>query len=119
MRIRTPLTALTIAALVAASAGAQTKTVTCKDGTTSTAVGKGACSGHGGVKKAEKTAAQAEKKIEKTEAKADQKVDKTADKAEKKIAKTEKKVAEVTCTDGTKSKGGRGACSGHGGIKKG
>lgn len=30
----------------------QTATVTCTDGTTSTSVGKGACSGHGGVKKA-------------------------------------------------------------------
>src|SRR5262249_52552184 len=118
MRARMTLTALTIAALVATAAGAQTKTVTCKDGTTSTAAGKGACSGHGGVKKASKKAEQAEKKVEKTEAKAEKKVEKTADKAEKKIEKTEKKVAEVTCTDGTKSKGGRGACSGHGGIKK-
>jgi len=29
-----------------------------------------------------------------------------------------KAAAQVTCTDGTLSKGGQGACSGHGGIKK-
>ena len=39
-------------------------------------------------------------------------------------SKTESKTAaklatkDVTCTDGTTSKGGRGACSGHGGVKK-
>src|SRR5258708_33394249 len=32
---------------------------TCKDGTTSTATGRGACSGHGGVQKAGKSAAGA------------------------------------------------------------
>src|SRR6202521_2848998 len=32
---------------------------TCKDGTTSTATGRGACSGHGGVQKAGKSAAAA------------------------------------------------------------
>ena len=122
MRARMTLTALTIAALVATAAGAQTKTLTCKDGTASTAVGKGACSGHGGVKKASKAskkAEQAEKKVEKTADKAENKVEKTADKAETKIDKAEKKeVAAVTCSDGTKGKAGRGACSGHGGIKK-
>jgi hypothetical protein len=90
---------------------AQAATI-CKDGTTSSATGKGACSGHGGVdakattasKKAEKKAEAAEKKAAKTEAKAETK---TATKA----------AAEVMCTDGTMSKPGRGACSGHGGIK--
>ncbi len=111
MRARMTLTALTIAALVATAAGAQTKTLTCKDGTASTAVGKGACSGHGGVKKASKASKKAEQ--------AEKKVEKTADKAETKIDKAEKKeVAAVTCSDGTKGKAGRGACSGHGGIKK-
>src|SRR5664279_4166936 len=36
----------------AADSGA---TTTCKDGTTSTATGRGACSGHGGVQKASKS----------------------------------------------------------------
>jgi hypothetical protein len=35
------------------------KTTACTDGTTSTSTGKGTCSGHGGVKKAAKTAAPA------------------------------------------------------------
>jgi hypothetical protein len=65
----------------------------CKDGTTSAASGKGACSGHGGV---------------------DAKATAAASKAAKAAAKT---AAQVTCTDGTLSKGGQGACSGHGGIK--
>src|SRR5512146_66559 len=60
----------------------------CKDGSTSTATGKGACSGHGGV-------------------------DTKATAAAKKAA-----AAQVMCTDGTMSKPGRGACSGHGGIKQ-
>lgn len=70
----------------AANAQAATTSV-CADGTTSTASGRGACSGHGGV-------------------------DAKATAAARKAAKT-----EVTCSDGTMSKGGRGACSGHGGIK--
>jgi hypothetical protein len=69
----------------------------CKDGTTSAAAGKGACSGHGGVDSAA-TAAAAK-----------------AAKAAKSKGKT---APQVTCTDGTMSKGGQGACSGHGGIKK-
>ena len=56
--MRTRLSAfLTVAALACLTsvAGAQAKpaTVMCKDGTTSTATGRGACSSHGGVKKAE------------------------------------------------------------------
>ena len=69
----------------------------CKDGTTSAATGKGACSGHGGV---DTKATSAEKKAEK-----------------KTEAATKTAAAEVTCTDGTMSKAGRGACSKHGGVK--
>jgi hypothetical protein len=92
----------------------------CKDATTSTVAGRGACSGHGGVdgkateaaRKATKAAAKAAKK----QAKAAEKIDeKHETKAEK---KAEKVGTMVTCTDGTASKGGRGACSSHGGIKK-
>ncbi|HEY6827993.1 MAG TPA: DUF3761 domain-containing protein [Gemmatimonadaceae bacterium] len=87
--------------------GAQATTV-CKDGTTSTTSGRGACSGHGGV---DTKATSAAKKAEKSAKKAE-----TTPKAE---AKTEaKKAAEqVTCSDGTTSKAGRGACSGHGGVR--
>lgn len=100
----------------------------CKDGSTSTATGKGACSGHGGVDTkataAAKKAATAQAKAEaKAEAKAAAKAAKTEAKTESKAAKPEPKTqataaAEVMCTDGTMSKPGRGACSGHGGIKQ-
>lgn len=85
---------------------AQGTTSICKDGTTSAASGRGACSGHGGVdekatsaakkaakseaKKAAKTEAAAEKKAAaKTEAKADKKAAAKTEKAEaKREAKT-------------------------------
>lgn len=77
--------------------------VTCKDGTTSTATGRGACSGHGGVdraaKKAAKTAAKADAKVAKTEAKADAKVAKTEAKADTK----EMKAAEKATSKAVKS----------------
>jgi hypothetical protein len=79
-------------ALVLGSGGrplsAQAVASVCKDGATSTASGRGACSGHGGVDAA-KTAA----------------------------AKAASAPAQVTCADGTMSPGGRGACSHHGGIR--
>jgi hypothetical protein len=92
-------------------------TVPCKDGTTSTVSGRGACSGHGGVngeakaaqEKASNTAKKTAKKAEKAEEKSETKAQEKAEKAEAKMVK---------CTDGTESKGGRGACSGHGGIMK-
>ena len=92
----------------------------CKDGSTSTATGKGACSGHGGV---DTKATAAAKKAATAQAKAATKAAKTEAKAESKAARPEPKTqpkvaAEVVCTDGTVSKPGRGACSGHGGIKQ-
>ena len=113
-----------LALVFSTTAQAQQGTSTpCKDGTTSTVSGRGACSGHGGVdgeklaaqKKAANAAKKAVKKAEKTEEKAEKRADKAEDKAEKREEKAEKM---VTCTDGTQSKGGRGACSGHGGIAK-
>jgi hypothetical protein len=110
-------------------------TTTCKDGTTSTATGKGACSGHGGVKKtaakAAKTEAKADTKAAKAENKADAKVAKADNKADAKVAKSESKAAKTTtasnadasgatakCKDGTYSHAAsrRGACSRHGGV---
>jgi hypothetical protein len=82
---------------------ADAQAATCKDGTTSAATGRGACSGHGGVAPAPKRAAV-------RAAKADVRAAKTAAKAA---------ASEVTCADGSMSAGGRGACSGHGGINKG
>ena len=78
---------------------------TCTDGTTSTAAGKGACSGHGGVQKASPGTAGAM----------------TAPaKATPPASTTPSPPAGATakCKDGTysKSKGRSGACSKHGGV---
>ena len=99
--------ALILAALLAAptiaNAQAAEATVICKDGTTSKG-GKGACSGHGGV---DKKATKASKE--------------PAGAATKPSAASSTGAAEettVVCKDGTTSKGGRGACRGHGGVDK-
>jgi len=108
--------AATLVALAAfgPNLNAQGATSVCKDGTTSSASGKGACSGHGGVDSKATAAAKSAAKAAKADAK---KADaKTAAKADTKTAA--KGAAQVTCTDGTTSKGGQGACSGHGGIAR-
>jgi hypothetical protein len=77
---------------------------TCKDGTTSTATGRGACSGHGGVQKAATTKAAP-----------------AAPAAAAPAAPAEPAASGTpsTCKDGTTSMAtGRGACSGHGGVQK-
>jgi hypothetical protein len=86
---------------LAADSGAPT---TCKDGTTSTATGRGACSGHGGVQKAATTKAAP-----------------AAPAAAEPAAPAAPAAsgAPSTCKDGTTSMAtGRGACSGHGGVQK-
>lgn len=89
----------------AATAQAQKAASVCKDGTTTTTTGRGTCSGHGGVDKA---ASKAAAKTVKREVKA-------ATAVTKRAAGT--KVTTV-CEDGTTSSAtGRGACSGHGGVK--
>jgi hypothetical protein len=75
----------------------------CKDGTTAEKAGRGACSGHGGVNKTAgaSTAAPA------------------AGAAATSSSTSSSSSGPVTCKDGTTSdKGGRGACSGHGGVNK-
>lgn len=128
--MRTRLLSLLSAAGVALVFGAATATAQgtastiCKDGSRSAVTGRGACTSHGGVDaKATEAARNAAKKVAKSESKAATKVAKTEAKAETKVAKAETKAAEKTakmvkCTDGTMSKGGRGACSHHGGIAK-
>lgn len=96
-RILAAAVALLTIGLYSARLDAQAAGSVCKDGTTSTASGKGACSGHGGVDASATAAAK-----------------KGAKKAETAKAAS---APEVTCADGTTSKGGRGACSKHGGIK--
>lgn len=80
------------AALSPSSARAQAATASvCKDGTSSAASGRGACSGHGGV-------------------------DKAATKAAKSTTTGKVAASQVACADGTTSKARRGACSHHGGV---
>lgn len=120
---------VSFAAPGSAFAQTTTKKVECKDETYSTA-GRGACSGHGGVKesKAEKagdkvkesakkaaraTAEAAETVGDKTK-EAAKKVGRAADKAEDKVSDK----ATAKCKDGTMSyaKSRSGACSRHGGV---
>jgi hypothetical protein len=124
--MRTRLSALiSVVALACLTsvAGAQAKaaTVTCNDGTTSTATGRGACSSHGGVKKdTTKAGSKTATKTSTTKpASTTPKTTKPADTTKaKSTGKTATKPAMVKCADGTTSKGGQGACSGHGGIAK-
>jgi hypothetical protein len=133
---------LTIAALLllsATTASAQSQ-VACMDGSRS-ASGRGACSGHGGIKTAARKAeakadAKAAKAVKAAERKADAKVavaEKRADAADRKAAKAERKAAVVgrnddhdakgataECKDHTYShaKSHQGACSAHGGVAR-
>ena len=124
----------------AAPLGAQGKakgTAVCKDGTTTSAAGRGACSGHGGVDSAATKATNASRKAAKAEAKEARAVASknssraaaataTAQKAEKKAAKAEERAAHdsvgatAQCKDGTFSHAAttQGACSRHGGVAR-
>lgn len=76
--------------------------VTCKDGTASTATGRGACSGHGGVNKTK--AAKSDAKVAKTDAKASSKASKADVKADAKDTKAEVKAdTKSTTKSATKS----------------
>ena len=109
LRTRNGILVLVIAAvfglMTAASLQAQAAASICKDGTTSTATGRGACSGHGGV---DKKAVSHQKKIVKQETKAAKAVTRT----------TAGTRVTTICMDGTTSNAtGRGTCSGHGGAR--
>jgi hypothetical protein len=131
--------ALFILSLAAAPLTAQGTSAVCKDGSPSASSGRGACSGHGGVdakatasanakaakmeKKTAEAAARVEKKADVAPAKAEKKAEVATEKATKATAKADKAndaaaATSVKCTDGSMSAGGRGACSGHGGIAK-
>jgi uncharacterized protein DUF3761 len=77
-----------------------TASVTCKDGSTSSATGRGACSGHGGVDKSAKASsktAKADTKVAKADVKADAKTAKADTKSDVKASKAatkESKAAE-------------------------
>src|SRR5256714_1323506 len=94
-----------IGGLSAVTLQAQAAASICKDGTTSTSTGRGACSGHGGV---DRKAATHQKKVVKRETKAAKAVTRTT-------AGTQ---VTTICMDGTTSNStGRGTCSGHGGAR--
>ena len=69
---------------------------TCADGTTSTATGRGACSGHGGVAKKSTKAAKSDAKADTKAAKADAKTATKAAKSETKEAKADVKADTKT-----------------------
>jgi hypothetical protein len=86
--------------------------VVCNDGTTSTHSGRGACSGHGGVNKAASSGGAAP-------AAAPAAAAASATAGASAGASSSASGGPVVCKDGTTSPhGGRGACSGHGGINK-
>jgi hypothetical protein len=133
---------LTIASLLLLSAttvSAQSQ-VACMDGSKS-AGGRGACSGHGGIRTAARKAeVRADAKAAKVAKAAEKKADVKAAKVEKKAGAAEKKVAKAAnknaasghndehdakgataeCKDHTYShaKSHQGACSRHGGVAK-
>jgi Protein of unknown function (DUF3761) len=98
---------------------------TCKDGTTSTATGRGACSGHGGVQKAGKSAAAAAPAAAESASPAAAPAPSAAASKAAPAAKsaattgnTDPTGATAKCKDGTysKSKHHKGSCSHHGGV---
>ena len=104
----------------AAPATAEAAEVICKDGTTSHA-GKGACSGHGGVdKSASKSKSTGGAATTATEAASSESASKSrsTSASASSAAAPAAAAAEVVCKDGTTSHGGKGACSGHGGVDK-
>jgi hypothetical protein len=100
----------------------------CKDGTTSTATGRGACSGHGGVQKAGKSAAAAAPAATESaspaaapapaSSAAASKAAPAASKSAATAGNTDPTGATAKCKDGTysKSKHHKGSCSHHGGV---
>src|SRR5215471_5750131 len=115
--VRKALDALTVtawlaAAMLAAPAllsaqEASSTPVVCNDGTTSPHGGRGACSGHGGINKSAAASAAAAPATAPAPAPAAASSSSSAG------------GGPVVCNDGTTSPhGGRGACSGHGGVNK-
>lgn len=95
------------------AAPAASAPVTCKDGTTSPHGGRGACSGHGGIDKSASAAGSAAPAAPAAAPAA------PAAGSSGSASTSASSSGPVTCKDGTTSPhGGRGACSGHGGINK-
>ncbi len=119
MRLLIGLLALAFVTPVFAKDEPAQDSVVCKDGT-SAKRGRGACGGHGGVDKAATAKATGGAAAVSAEGKG-KKAGESLEKGEAKAAsKADEKAAETTvvCKDGSTSKGGRGACRGHGGVDK-
>jgi hypothetical protein len=108
-------------AIAADGTAAAPATVNCKDGSTSTTTGKGACSHHGGVQKA--TVAAAPTPVAAPAAKATSPAAKAAPAAPKTASATKASNADPSgatakCKDGTYSHSQHhsGSCSKHGGV---
>jgi hypothetical protein len=82
---------------------AQAATVACKDGTTSTATGRGACSGHGGVDKSAGKAAKSAAKSSTKAAKAEAKEARADTKSDVKAATKSTKAAEKSTSKAVSS----------------
>ena len=91
---RSLLVATAIALAPLAVNAQATAAVTCKDGTPSTATGRGACSGHGGVDKAAAKSAKRSAKTAKADTKAEVKADTKEAKKETKAVARETRPAE-------------------------
>lgn len=83
--------------------GQAAATVTCKDGTTSTATGRGACSGHGGVDKSAAKATKSEAKSATKAAKAETKLAKADTKAVKADTKADAKATTKSAKSAEKA----------------
>jgi hypothetical protein len=90
----------------------------CKDGTTSTATGKGACSGHGGVQKTPAAADTAAAPASAAAPAAATAMTAAPAKTPASAASTDPTGATAKCKDGTYSKSTHkaGTCSNHGGV---
>src|SRR6516165_3243776 len=102
--------ALLAAPVMSSAQDASSGPVACNDGTTSPHGGRGACSGHGGVNKAASSGGTAPAAAPAAAAPAS---------AAATSGSSSGSGGPVVCKDGTTSPhGGRGACSGHGGVNK-
>jgi hypothetical protein len=127
-----PSLVLLVSSFVAQNAGAQAAApapTTCKDGSTSTATGRGACSGHGGVQKSSGGTASSSSAPAATPPPSSVPSSGSASKSAaptttassttaSKTANTDPTGATAKCKDGTYSKSQHhsGTCSKHGGV---
>jgi len=127
VKMTTLVGALAAPLLIFAMASLSHADSTCKDGTTSTATGRGACSGHGGVQKAAAAASTAAPASTESASPAAAPAPASsaaaskaapAGKAAATTGNTDPTGATAKCKDGTysKSKHHKGSCSHHGGV---